>query len=153
MYLPSHFEESRPDEIRRLVERQPLGLLVTTGAQGPIANSVPFLLDPGGAGGPGVLRAHVARANPVWRETVAGMALTLARPLALVILGLVVLVIGTFVAQAVAPAFVNVTAETAKGGASALYLTAYYVGGTLGAAQPVAWKARPGRAAPSVPPT
>jgi transcriptional regulator len=72
MYLPSHFEESRPDEIRRLVERQPLGLLVTTGAQGPIANSVPFLLDPGGAGGPGVLRAHVARANPVWRETVAG---------------------------------------------------------------------------------
>ena len=47
-----------------------------------------------------------------------------------------VLVIGTFVAQAVAPAFVNVTAETAKGGASALYLTSYYVGGTLGAALP-----------------
>jgi len=66
----------------------------------------------------------------------AGMALTLARPLALVILGLVVLVIGTFVAQAVAPAFVNVTAETAKGGASALYLTSYYVGGTLGAVLP-----------------
>jgi YNFM family putative membrane transporter len=66
----------------------------------------------------------------------AGMALTLARPLALVVLGLVVLVIGTFIAQAVAPAFVNVTAETAKGGASALYLTAYYVGGTLGAALP-----------------
>jgi YNFM family putative membrane transporter len=66
----------------------------------------------------------------------AGMALTLARPLALVVLGLVVLVIGTFVAQAVAPAFVNVTAETAKGGASALYLTSYYVGGTLGAAIP-----------------
>jgi YNFM family putative membrane transporter len=66
----------------------------------------------------------------------AGMALTLARPLPLVILGLVVLVIGTFVAQAVAPAFVNVTAETAKGGASALYLTSYYVGGTLGAVLP-----------------
>jgi YNFM family putative membrane transporter len=72
----------------------------------------------------------------------AGMALTLARPLAVVVLGLVVLVIGTFVAQAVAPAFVNATAETAKGGASALYLTSYYVGGTLGSALPgLAWQA------------
>jgi len=66
----------------------------------------------------------------------AGMALTVARPLALVVVGLVVLVLGTFTAQAVAPAFVNVTAETAKGGASALYLTSYYVGGTLGSALP-----------------
>ena len=34
------------------------------------------------------------------------------------------------------------TAETAKGGASALYLTSYYVGGTLGAALPgLAWQA------------
>ena len=72
----------------------------------------------------------------------AGMALTVARPLALVVLGLVVLVVGTFIAQAVAPAFVNMTAETAKGGASALYLTSYYVGGTLGAALPgLAWQA------------
>jgi YNFM family putative membrane transporter len=66
----------------------------------------------------------------------AGMALTAARPLALVVAGLVVLVVGTFTAQAVAPAFVNVTAATAKGGASALYLTSYYVGGTLGSALP-----------------
>jgi transcriptional regulator len=72
MYLPSHFEESRPEEIRRLVERHPLGLLVTTASQGPVANSVPFVLDPGGTAGLGVLRAHVARANPVWRETSAG---------------------------------------------------------------------------------
>lgn len=72
----------------------------------------------------------------------AGMVLTLARPLAAVVLGLVVLVVGTFVAQAVAPAFVNMTAATAKGGASALYLTSYYVGGTLGAALPgLAWQA------------
>jgi YNFM family putative membrane transporter len=65
-----------------------------------------------------------------------GMALTTARPLSLVVAGLVVLVLGTFTAQAVAPAFVNVTAPTAKGGASALYLTSYYVGGTLGSALP-----------------
>jgi YNFM family putative membrane transporter len=66
----------------------------------------------------------------------AGMAILLARPLPLVVLGLVVLVLGTFTAQAVAPAFVNVTATRAKGGASALYLTSYYVGGTLGSVLP-----------------
>ncbi len=66
----------------------------------------------------------------------AGMAVLLLRPLSLVVVGLVVMVLGTFTAQAIAPAFVNVTATTAKGGASALYLTSYYVGGTLGSVLP-----------------
>jgi len=71
-----------------------------------------------------------------------GMALSLAGPLPLVVVGLVVLVLGTFTAQAVAPALVNRTARTAKGGASALYLTFYYVGGTLGSVLPgLAWQA------------
>ncbi|HET8540740.1 MAG TPA: MFS transporter [Anaeromyxobacter sp.] len=66
----------------------------------------------------------------------AGMAVLLVRPLPVVVVGLVVMVLGTFTAQAIAPAFVNVTATAAKGGASALYLTSYYVGGTLGSALP-----------------
>jgi YNFM family putative membrane transporter len=65
-----------------------------------------------------------------------GLGVLLAPPLPLVVAGLVVLVLGTFTAQAIAPAFVNVTARTAKGGASALYLTSYYVGGTLGSVVP-----------------
>ena len=65
-----------------------------------------------------------------------GIALLLAPPLPLVVLGLVVLVAGAMTAQAIAPAFVNMTARTAKGGANALYLTSYYVGGTLGASLP-----------------
>lgn len=65
-----------------------------------------------------------------------GMIAALAGSLPLAIAGLLVLVLGTFTAQAVAPGFVNVTARTAKGGASALYLTFYYVGGTLGSAVP-----------------
>lgn len=65
-----------------------------------------------------------------------GMAAALSGALPLVVAGLVVMVLGTFTAQAVAPAFVNVTARTARGGASALYLTFYYVGGTLGSAVP-----------------
>ena len=65
-----------------------------------------------------------------------GIGMLLVRPLPLVVIGLVVLVAGAMTAQAIAPAFVNVTARTAKGGANALYLTAYYLGGTLGASLP-----------------
>ncbi len=68
MYQPAHFVESRPEVLQRLIREHPFGLLVTDGASGLAANGVPFLLDPDPAGGPGVLRAHVARANPVWKE-------------------------------------------------------------------------------------
>ena len=68
MYLPAHFSESRPDVLARLVRDHPFGLLVTQGANDIAANSVPFFLDADPAGGPGILRAHVARANPLWRE-------------------------------------------------------------------------------------
>jgi MFS transporter, YNFM family, putative membrane transport protein len=71
-----------------------------------------------------------------------GMVAALARPLPVVVAGLIVLVLGTFTAQAVAPAFVNTTARTAKGSANALYLTFYYLGGTLGSVLPgLAWQA------------
>jgi len=74
MYLPSHFEESRVDVLHQLMRTHPLGLLVTQarphaeGDPAPLeANALPFHLDP--ARGPqGTLVAHVARANPVWRE-------------------------------------------------------------------------------------
>jgi len=67
MYLPAHFEERRIEVLHAFVREHPFGLLVTTGADGPVANGLPFLLDAGGAAGLGVLRGHVARANPVWR--------------------------------------------------------------------------------------
>ena len=71
-----------------------------------------------------------------------GMAATLAGALPLLVAGLVVLVLGTFTAQAVVPAFVNQTAVGNKGSASALYLTFYYLGGTLGSVLPgLAWQA------------
>jgi len=67
MYLPAHFEETRVDVLHRLVHTDPLGLLVTHGDAGLQANSVPLLIDPEPAPF-GTLRAHVARANPVWRD-------------------------------------------------------------------------------------
>jgi transcriptional regulator len=68
MYLPAHFTETRPDVLQRLIRDHPFGLLVTQGPAGIEANSVPFFLDADPAGGPGILRAHVARANALWRE-------------------------------------------------------------------------------------
>ena len=66
MYLPSHFNEARPAVLRAFVRDHPLGLLVTANRAGGIdANSVPFILDADGEG-PGILRGHVARANPLW---------------------------------------------------------------------------------------
>ena len=68
MYLPAHFAETRADVLHALVRRHALGLLVTQGADAALAaDPVPFLLDAGDAGRPDVLRAHVARANPLWR--------------------------------------------------------------------------------------
>ena len=68
MYQPAHFVENRPELLQRLIREHPFGLLVTDGTSGLTANGMPFLLDPDPAGGPGVLRAHVARANPLWKE-------------------------------------------------------------------------------------
>ena len=69
MYLPAHFAETRPEPLHELIRNQPLGLLTTLSDAGLQANPMPFFLDADPAGGPGILRAHVARANPLWRET------------------------------------------------------------------------------------
>ena len=67
MYLPAHFEETRAEVLHQLVREHPFGLLVTQSSAGLAADAIPFVLDPAPPG-PGILRAHVARANPVWRE-------------------------------------------------------------------------------------
>ena len=67
MYLPSYFEESRPEALHDLLIAHPLGVLVTHGDQGLDANHLPFELDTS-AGEQGVLRAHVARKNPLWQS-------------------------------------------------------------------------------------
>ena len=68
MYQPAHFAEARPEVLAELVRSHPFGLLVTQNRSGGIdANSVPFFLDAGPEGSPGTLRAHVARANPLWQ--------------------------------------------------------------------------------------
>jgi transcriptional regulator len=71
MYIPAHFAETRPEELARIIRAHPLGMLVTHDAQGLDANHIPFEFDPD-AGTHGLLTAHVARANPIWRQCAEG---------------------------------------------------------------------------------
>lgn len=70
MYVPSPFEPADLATMYDLIERSPLGALVSVGDTGLAANHLPFELDRAA----GVLRAHVARKNPVWQEAAAGRA-------------------------------------------------------------------------------
>jgi transcriptional regulator len=68
MYNPKHFEETRVDVMHTLMRTHPLCTLVTLSADGLVANHIPMLLRPA-AGAFGTLVAHVARANPLWKDT------------------------------------------------------------------------------------
>ncbi len=71
MYLPGHFEEARDEELLRTIAAYPLGALVVNGRNGLDANHLPFLIDQSG-GVAKTLLAHVARANPLWKEAKDG---------------------------------------------------------------------------------
>ncbi len=73
MYQPPTFREDDLGTQHALIRAHPLGMLITAGSEGILANPVPFLLDDTG-GGKGVLRAHVARANRQWQEIRDGAA-------------------------------------------------------------------------------
>ena len=66
MYLPAHFREDSREAQDAFIRAHPLGLLVSHGPEGLAADLVPFCLY-ADEGERGVLRAHVARANPQWR--------------------------------------------------------------------------------------
>jgi len=71
MYLPEHFEEAREEDLVQTIAAYPLGALVVNGPQGLDANHMPFLTDQDGAGKSRLL-AHIARANPLWKEVQDG---------------------------------------------------------------------------------
>jgi len=63
---PLHRNENLP-ELHALIKERVFGLLISKGAEGLIANSLPFVLDTA-ASKLGVLKVHLARANPQWRD-------------------------------------------------------------------------------------
>jgi transcriptional regulator len=70
MYQPPHFREDRVAVQHGLIRQFPLGLLVTAGPGGLLANPAPFVLYED-EGERGLLRVHLARANPQLRELAA----------------------------------------------------------------------------------
>lgn len=71
MYQPPHFREERLDVQHALIRNHPLGLLISSGEDGLIANPIPFRLAKE-SHGLGTLQAHMARANPQWRALAKG---------------------------------------------------------------------------------
>jgi transcriptional regulator len=67
MYEPPLHRQDDPAALYDLIRRHPLGLLVSHGARGLVANAIPFLVDPS-VGKFGMLSAHMARANGQWRD-------------------------------------------------------------------------------------
>jgi transcriptional regulator len=67
MYEPLPHRQDQLAAQHALIRSHPFGLLISQGAQGLEANSIPFLLD-AGASKLGTLQAHMARANGQWRS-------------------------------------------------------------------------------------
>jgi transcriptional regulator len=63
---PLHRNENLP-ELHALIKERVFGLLISSGTEGILANSVPFVLD-AAASKLGTLKVHLARANPQWRD-------------------------------------------------------------------------------------
>jgi predicted MFS family arabinose efflux permease len=71
-----------------------------------------------------------------------GVLLTLSRPLWLVIVGLALCSSGVFACQAASSSYVGLAADRARSAAAGLYITFYYLGGSVGATLPgLIWNA------------
>jgi transcriptional regulator len=67
MYQPPHHREDQLDVQHDLIESHPLGLLISSGPEGLLANALPFLLQRE-LSPLGTLQVHLARANVQWKD-------------------------------------------------------------------------------------
>jgi len=67
MYEPPLHRVDDLAQMHALIRERVFGLLISNGAEGLVANSVPFVLD-AAASKFGTLKVHVARANSQWRD-------------------------------------------------------------------------------------
>ncbi len=82
-------------------------------------------------------RRFTIRVIALW---IGGMALTLASPLPLIVLGLTLCAACGLICQAISTASVTITADAGRSSAVGLYVTSFYTGGSFGAALGgVAW--------------
>jgi len=67
VYEPPLHRNENLQELHALIRERVFGLLISNGAEGLVANSVPFVLDPA-VSRLGTLKVHIARANSQWRD-------------------------------------------------------------------------------------
>ena len=80
MYVPAQFATATQADMLDLIAANPLGALVRVGGAGLEADHIPFeLAAPTEAAPHGLLRAHVARANPLWQADDAAVLVTAIR--------------------------------------------------------------------------
>ncbi len=94
-----------------------------------------YLVGTATSAGAGRLVARLGRRGALYAgiaTVAAGLLVSLATSLAAVLFGLVLITAGFFIGHAVASGAVSRTATSARAQASAIYLTAYYVGNSLG---------------------
>lgn len=68
MYIPSAFSDKDTKALKGLIDRYPLGLLISSGASGLMASPVPFLYRVKGC--IPTLCAHLAKANTHWKDLI-----------------------------------------------------------------------------------
>lgn len=71
MYVPASFREDRVEVLHDVMRANSFGTIISTGADGLVATHLPFLVSPEPAPH-GRLAAHLARANPHWRDWTDG---------------------------------------------------------------------------------
>jgi transcriptional regulator len=71
MHTPSHFEERQLSALHALMRAHPFATLITATPEGINADHIPLLLVES-EGSCGLIRGHVARANPLWQNVSDG---------------------------------------------------------------------------------
>jgi len=72
MYIPTANSETRLPVLHQMMAEHPLAAVVTLGTGGLIATHMPLVLEDDGSEF-GLLKGHVSRANPQWRDLTPGI--------------------------------------------------------------------------------
>ena len=72
MYIPTANSETRLPVLHQMMAEHPLAAVVTLGPGGLIATHMPLVLEDDGSEF-GLLKGHVSRANPQWRDLTPGI--------------------------------------------------------------------------------
>jgi len=71
MYIPPHYRNEDPDQIREFIRNNAFGILVSNGPGGPRATHLPLEYGKNRSSAD-VLQGHFARANPQWEHITDG---------------------------------------------------------------------------------